>query len=923
MTGVELGARCIRGPDWSWGEQDGGVGHVGTVVLLGHSSQPGCLPGTVMVVWDNGVRQNYRAGYANAYDLRLLDNSPSGVYHNAIKCDGCGKVGIFGIRWSCKECANVNLCSRCYCIKLHDVNHEFLRYVRPDQPPIRVGCRMASQQTEIIGAFRGAIVVRGHDWEWGDQDGGPGSQGRVKEITNWNDQTGNSVACVVWSGSKENLYRLGHKSKVDIRCIQPSSGGKIYPAHLPLLGKPLDAAKVLLIGQTVEVSVELDSLKQLQIGHGEFRMEMANLVGRRGKVHRITEKGDVRVQFANPSTKENRWTINPMALTVIHGYNVGDRVTITSDRSLVEKYHQNFAALEGFIGCSGTVSHVHSEASLVVDFGAGRLGAVHSRIILPPQQQNENANINIKFICCACAGDIEEVNRILMGAGAPTTSSVSQLAGTPDNEAILTGLHKAAGKGFLNIVVSIIKFRPVLINQKFQDKTPLMITAYEGDVNMMNWLLLNGGDGAISDSAGDLPIHYAAIGSKPMSVLSLVDKGSPVNSQNKEKRAPLHLSVINQHTETVKSLLKVGASVNVQDKNSETPLHIAINSGSDEIASLLIPLADLLICEQNGLNALHLAVRQGKGELVERIIQEDRLIVNIVTRDGISPLHMAAQVSMQIVRSLVSTPQCDVNIQDAKGRSVLHYAARTSHLSLISLLLQHRVNVNLRDCGGNTAAHLALIAPPSTSRESPYTNELDDIFNESQIGRLAHFNISPGQILQVAVVVELLKHGEHDIVNQDGETVLDLIENTEVRKLVEECILVRPVPSNTVAEHDYAEIVDELGVVSSETECRVCSEPSQLVIFQPCLHKIVCQDCSLRIKKCLSCQTPLIKEEGSWLSLRQKVCDLEEQLLCGICMERNRNVVFLCGHGACTPCTQGLVNCHMCRTKIEKKIPLY
>ena len=54
-----------------------------------------------------------------------------------------------------------------------------------------------------------------------------------------------------------------------------------------------------------------------------------------------------------------------------------------------------------------------------------------------------------------------------------------------------------------------------------------MVTAFFlGDVNMMNWLLLNGGDGAISDSAGDLPIHYAAIGSKPMSVLSLVDKGA-------------------------------------------------------------------------------------------------------------------------------------------------------------------------------------------------------------------------------------------------------------------------------------------------------------------------------------------------------------------------------------------------------------
>ena len=62
MAGLELGARVIRGVDWQWGDQDGGVGHVGTIVLLGHSGLPGCLPGTVMVLWDNGVLQNYRAG---------------------------------------------------------------------------------------------------------------------------------------------------------------------------------------------------------------------------------------------------------------------------------------------------------------------------------------------------------------------------------------------------------------------------------------------------------------------------------------------------------------------------------------------------------------------------------------------------------------------------------------------------------------------------------------------------------------------------------------------------------------------------------------------------------------------------------------------------------------------------------------------
>ena len=44
MEGV--GVRVVRGPDWKWGKQDGGEGHVGTVRNYGSSEE-------VVVVWDN------------------------------------------------------------------------------------------------------------------------------------------------------------------------------------------------------------------------------------------------------------------------------------------------------------------------------------------------------------------------------------------------------------------------------------------------------------------------------------------------------------------------------------------------------------------------------------------------------------------------------------------------------------------------------------------------------------------------------------------------------------------------------------------------------------------------------------------------------------------------------------------------------
>ena len=43
-------------------------------------------------------------------------------------------------------------------------------------------------------------------------------------------------------------------------------------------------------------------------------------------------------------------------------------------------------------------------------------------------------------------------------------------------------------------------------------------------------------------------------------------------------------------------------------------------------------------------------------------------------------------------------------------------------------------------------------------------------------------------------------------------------------------------------------------------ECMVCSDTYANMTFEPCGHMIVCLDCSIKMKKCLLCQT-LIEEK--------------------------------------------------------------
>lgn len=87
------------------------------------------------------------------------------------------------------------------------------------------------------------------------KDGGDGKVGRVLDVRGWDNESGNSVANVAWATGSTNVYRVGHKGKVDLRLIQSSVGGSYYrysfvvdnvnndmlllkPAFFLTLGKP-------------------------------------------------------------------------------------------------------------------------------------------------------------------------------------------------------------------------------------------------------------------------------------------------------------------------------------------------------------------------------------------------------------------------------------------------------------------------------------------------------------------------------------------------------------------------------------------------------------------------------------------------------------------------------------------------------------
>merc|ERR1711974_326820 len=57
--------------------------------------------------------------------------------------------------------------------------------------------------------------------------------------------------------------------------------------------------------------------------------------------------------------------------------------------------------------------------------------------------------------------------------------------------------------------------------------------------------------------------------------------------------------------------------------------------------------------------------------------------------------------------------------------------------------------------------------------------------------------------------------------------------------------------------------------------------------------------------------------------LQEQLNDIKEQTMCPVCLDRLKNMIFLCCHGTCQMCGDRMSECPICRKVVERRILLY
>ncbi|XP_062506167.1 E3 ubiquitin-protein ligase MIB2-like isoform X2 [Corticium candelabrum] len=893
----------------------------------------------------------------------------------------------------------------------HDVEHFFWRIEKEDEARVKMTKRSSATKVTALGIFPGATVVRGIDWEWTEQDGGSGNVGHVVDVRGWGSESDKSVASVKWPNGSTNVYRVGHKGKVDLRYVNESAGGTYYKEHLPVLGKPVQSsevfssgeedAKELVQGDKVKVGLDAELLKIMQDGHGGWNPKMEEVIGKVGTVFRVTERGDIRVKYEGQDTI---WMFHPGALTKVQAhFEVGDHVRVLNDAAEVKRLQQGHGEwaddMALSLGMVGKVEKLYTDGDLRVDvngstwtFNPACVTKTEDAVskVTAPQRVSTNDQL------------VELLRQLVMDGD---SSSVDA-----------DDLVREAAQGHVSQVKDILRKHPGEVDRKASGKTALQVACHQGETEVVKLLLDANAFLEGTDEDGDTALHYCCFGDEVGCATMLLERGANVSPINKTGSTPLHIAVNKNHVSCVRLLSRQsGCDLDAQDAYGDTPLHDAVSKENNAVVGILLEAGAKPLTKNNrGFNCVHHAALKGNADGIEKIVHRYPALVNDKKEDGFTPLHLAALNDHQdVARVLLRSSQCDVDPTNNRGQTPLLLSVSQGHTKLIELLVGYGANVNAEDEDGDTCLHLALM------RQRLSTDVGSDLPLLEQLrGALGGSSLDSNT--GAAIACFLAQEGASlTYKNHKGKTPLDLCTDDRVEALIRQYALpkgsssfsgslrrhqrpaglvlhtsvsvpsgvggktassprtpssqssssstlqtapaVVPVPvaggggvcpvcdeeaniefrpcghvvmCENCSKHAKkclqcrVQIESKVKVVKSN-KCTLCDEEVAVVKFLPCSHMICCKECSKRMKRCLSCQVPIEKKTINGQEMvvtnepRGDDRDRDRDETCCICMERPREVAFLCGHRTCRQCSDMIHECPMCRERITKRIVLY
>lgn len=232
--------------------------------------------------------------------------------------------------------------------------------------------------------------------------------------------------------------------------------------------------------------------------------------------------------------------------------------------------------------------------------------------------------------------------------------------------------------------------------------TPLIIACFEGDPDVIRFLIEAGADPNQTESEHHLtPIHVLCdaeyhgqfIRQKERAdlVRMLIKRGAKVNHLDRNAMTALHKSVIHDRPECVQALMEAKADPNVIYLG-DTPLSIAARHNRLRICQILLKYHDTNVNHRNdqGGTSLHFACAAiaDSPECVELLLSNGAR-VNVVDVRRNSPAMVATFFGKSNILSTLIRAGADLTLQNNEARTALDIAKEREHEKCIAILTKY------------------------------------------------------------------------------------------------------------------------------------------------------------------------------------------------------------------------------------------
>ncbi|XP_063713547.1 E3 ubiquitin-protein ligase mib1-like isoform X1 [Symsagittifera roscoffensis] len=557
----------------------------------------------------------------------------------------------------------------------------------------------------------------------------------------------------------------------------------------------------------------------------------------------------------------------------------------------------------------------------------------------------------------ASLGDEKEVVEVLGKAGADLNAR---------NNKRQTPLHLAVNRGHKQVLIALLKLGCHPNLQDGEGDTPLHDAISRKRDDMLSVLLDYRADMCVTNTNGFNALHHAALRGNPGATKQLLSKMSRpwiVDEKKEDGYTALHLASLNNHVEVAHLLVIEGkANLDIQNSNYQTALHLAVERQHTQIVRLLVRNGCRLdVQDKDGDSPLHEALRHHTLKQLKQLqdMQDVGKLLMGLGQQG------AEKKSSASIACFLAANGADLLIQNKKGQTPLDLCPDPNLCKALKKCFREReknddgnhylppakpTNIHSQQLSGASGASA------TTAEEEQLS--LDECMVCSEMSRDVLFGPC-GHVAMCSLCAPRAKK------------CLICREPVQTRTEIEECVVCSSKKANVLFSPCQHMVACD-GCAPLMKKCVQCRVPIDRmsgwtlccggqgvpivvgaaaaatggnVSFAALNNQVSNNNNQQQNSKVNnsgannneggSAQAKVHngahsgsngggdKEREDVSKLKQQLQDLKEQTMCPICLDKLKNMVFMCGHGYCQLCGDQMEECPICRKKVEKRVLLF